>query len=79
MPTSRGFIGLSIEFRTTEDGPGFMVTDAGERQTWKKFPEAVLLSRTEVVGTPLATTAFEILDAIWLQDDRLRELRGSAA
>jgi hypothetical protein len=62
------------------DEPGFMVIDASQRQTWSGFPTPVrLLSREEVITTPLAEIVYAIIDAIWLQDPRLRELQGDAA
>jgi hypothetical protein len=35
------------------------------------------LAREEVIGTNLAQKAFDIVDAIWLQDDRILEIVGS--
>jgi hypothetical protein len=32
------------------------------------------LRREEVIGTPLATNASALFDAVWLQDDRIAEL-----
>jgi hypothetical protein len=73
-------IAVALEFRVTDEGPGFMVIDASQRQTWDGFPSPVRrLNRDEVVGTRLAGIVFSIVDAIWLQDSRIRELHGDAA
>jgi hypothetical protein len=32
------------------------------------------MSRSEVVDTPLAQAAFDMVDAIWIQDTRIAEL-----
>jgi hypothetical protein len=32
------------------------------------------LARVEVIGTPFASTAFEIVDAVWSQDERILEI-----
>ena len=79
IPKLERLVGVSVEYRLTESGPGFMVIDADGRPVWKRLPEADLLSREDVVGTPLAQRVFDTLDAIWLQDDRLRELHGDVA
>lgn len=34
------------------------------------------LSREDVVGTSLAHVAFDIVDAVWLQDERIAEIVG---
>ncbi|MGQ0799884.1 MAG: hypothetical protein ACT4NL_07200 [Pseudomarimonas sp.] len=54
----------------------FMVIDsrarpAGQSKHIASFP----LTRDEVVGTPLAPYLFGLLDAIWLQDPRIADIR----
>jgi hypothetical protein len=68
---------VSLEFRRTERGPEFMVIDASQRQVGEELAHR-RLSRDEVIGTPLAKLAFDIVDAIWLQDPRIGEIRGAA-
>jgi len=34
------------------------------------------LLRAEVVGTPLASEVFALVDAIWLTDSRIAEVKG---
>jgi hypothetical protein len=36
------------------------------------------LTREEVIGTPTAKIAFDIVDAVWIQDDRIQEIVGGA-
>lgn len=67
-------VGVSLEFRRTERGPEFMVIDASSREKYFGDLAAQILSRTEVIGTPIAQRAFEIVDAIWVQDDRIIEI-----
>jgi hypothetical protein len=69
---------VSLEFRRTEQGPWFMVIDANEREICRNELVGRGLRREEVIGTPLAKRAFDIVDAIWQQDERIREVRGDA-
>jgi hypothetical protein len=45
---------------------------------WQDFSNlaAVVLSRTDVLESRLAKRLHELLDAVWTQDDRIRELTG---
>jgi len=36
------------------------------------------LRREQVIGTPLAKLAFEIIDAVWIQDSRIADIVGGA-
>ncbi len=65
---------VSLEFRRTDHGPAFMVIDAASRDFASKELVGRALARSEVLGTPLATRAFAIVDAIWLQDARIEEI-----
>jgi predicted outer membrane lipoprotein len=51
-----------------------MVIDASSRGKTPDDLASRLLSRQEVIGTPLAPQAFEIVDAIWLGDSRISEI-----
>ena len=63
---------VSLLCRTDRDGgPAFMVIDAQDRPMLDSKLVGLALSRDEVVGTPLATQVFAILEAIWLNDSRL--------
>ena len=70
---------VSLEYRQTETGPWFMVIDAGPREVSRSELVGRSMSREEVIGTPLAKQVFEMIDAIWLNDDRLDEVRVGAA
>jgi len=64
----------SFAYRPSENS--FMVIDsrtrpAGQSNQVASFP----LTRDEIVGTPLARYLFGILDAIWLQDPRITDIR----
>lgn len=63
----------SLELRRLDAGPGFMVIDASGRGDFTGIAASVL-NRADVIGTPLAAQLFELVDAVWLQDDRIREL-----
>ena len=65
---------VALEFRRTEDGPTFMVIDASDRPVSQSELVGEALAREAVIGTPTAKIAFDIVDAIWIQDDRIREI-----
>src|SRR5262245_1130190 len=63
----------TLEFRQLESGPAFMVIDASTRPSFAGIA-ATALNRTDVIDTPLAKRLFELVDCVWLQDERIREL-----
>jgi hypothetical protein len=65
---------IALEFSRTPDGPAFMVVDASTRPVGQSDLVGHALSREKVVGTPLAQVAFEIVDAVWLYDSRIKEI-----
>ena len=67
---------VALEYRRTEQGPAFMVIDATERPIAHNELVGRALRRNEVIGTTLATHAFELVDAIWLKDRRISEVTG---
>ena len=67
----------SLEFRRLDSGPGFMVVDASMRGDYTSIAASVL-NRADVVGTSLAAQLYELVDAVWLQDERIRELTRAA-
>jgi hypothetical protein len=72
-PSSR--VLLSILYRPASDGGSFMIVDAQQRaQQFHTLTNKGML-REEVVGTPLATEAFAMIDAIWLRDPRIHSLK----
>jgi hypothetical protein len=62
---------VSLEHRQQPDGsPALMVIDPADSAAAKSDLAATALSREEVIGTPLAKQVFDIVDAIYSQDDR---------
>ncbi len=72
-------IAASLEYRRTPSGPSFMVIDAGDRDVAQSELVGRALRREDVLGGPIAKQAFEIVDAIWLNDPRISELTADAA
>jgi hypothetical protein len=70
---------VSLEFRRTEQGPSFMVIDSAARPVSSSELVGSILARLDVIGTPLAELAFNIVDAIWLQDERIAEVVGATS
>jgi hypothetical protein len=69
---------VAVAFRWMSSGPQFMIIDAQERPVAKSGSLAASAKRRdEVIGTPLASNLFAMLDAILLGDDRISELRGT--
>ncbi|KQY64915.1 MULTISPECIES: hypothetical protein [unclassified Brevundimonas] len=68
-------IAVSLEYRQMASGPGFTIIDAPDRAFSMSPVVGEALSRSDVVGTKLADEVFAIIDAIWLQDERIRDLR----
>ncbi|HUO80024.1 MAG TPA: hypothetical protein VMU00_07760 [Steroidobacteraceae bacterium] len=67
-------IGVSLVYR--RDVGAFTVIDAAERpfaEAQRLFSRA--LGREEVVTTPIAASVYRLVDAIWLGDSRIGELR----
>ena len=71
---------VAVAFRWMSNGPEFMVIDAEGRPAAKAGALADrALRRDQVIGTPLAAEVFAMLDAIWLNDQRIGELTRPAA
>lgn len=62
----------SVRYDRLEAHGSFMVQDATDNMLTLA---AHKLARADVIGTPLAPLIFSMLDAIWLGDNRLVELR----
>jgi hypothetical protein len=54
-----------------------MVIDSGGRPFASSELAGKSLAREDVVGTPLAQLAFDVVDAVWLQDERIAEIVGN--
>ncbi len=62
---------VSMLHREQQDGgPALMVIDAADRPVVKGELARTALARIDVVGTPLATQVFALVDAIYEQDGR---------
>jgi hypothetical protein len=64
---------VALRYRCDAEATGFMVVDA---QTAVASHPLVgrALTREEVIGTPLAQEMFDVIDFIWLYDDRILEI-----
>jgi hypothetical protein len=67
---------ISMLCSENEDGRSVMVIDAADAARDLSDLAASALKRDEVIGTPLAEQLFAIVDAIFLQDDRLPTATG---
>jgi hypothetical protein len=76
--TSSERVAVSVLFRHTDTGPWFMVIDSADRAVAKNELVGKALARDEVIGTPLAPRVFDMLDAIWADDNRLAEVKSGA-
>ena len=66
---------IAMEYRISDTGPWFSVIDAERRPVSESDLVGRALGRDEVIGAPVAKTAFAIVDALWVQDTRLAELQ----
>jgi hypothetical protein len=66
---------VSLEFRKLESGPAFMVIDATMRPTSSSTLISEALNRDAVVGTVIASEAYRVCDAVYLEEPRLDWLR----
>ena len=66
---------VSALYRPTRGGGSFMVVDAESRFARKSELCGRAMRRAEVVGTPLAPEVFSLLDAVWLDDSRVAEVK----
>jgi len=48
-----------------------MVIDASDRKIAESDLAQSAMRREQIIGTPVADQLFALVDAIWLQDDRL--------
>lgn len=66
---------ISLEFRKLESGPAFRVIDATIRPTASSSLISEALSRDAVIGAAIASEAYRICDAVYLEEPRLEWLR----
>jgi len=66
---------ISLVYDSGQDGGGFTVIDSEARPANSRELCGRALKREEVIGTPFAQEAFQLVDAIWLHDPRIDEVR----
>ena len=64
----------ALDYRIVEASPQFMVVDAHNRLTSGADLFRSALNRSDVIGTPLASQVFALVDAVYMGDSRLDEL-----
>ena len=72
-------VAVSVQYRILDSGPAFMIIDATDRPISRSPLVGESLTRGGVLGTPLAKEVFAIVDAVWLQDERIRDLHPANA
>jgi hypothetical protein len=65
---------VALRYRADAKATGFVVEDAGETRIASHPLLGRPLPREEVIDTPLAQEVFDIVDFIWLHDDRITEI-----
>ena len=66
---------VSMEYRVVDQQGSFMVIDASTRPVAQSELTGEALSREEVIGEPIAAIAFAVADAIFVNDERIEEIR----
>lgn len=66
---------VALLYRTDVDQPGFMIIDAATRPASDGSLSATALSRDELVNSTLKAPVFAMIDAIFLQEERIEEIR----
>jgi len=66
---------VSLEYRIFDGQGSFMVIDASARDVGSSELVSEVLSREQVIGKPIADVAFAVVDAVFIKDKRLEEIR----
>jgi len=66
---------VALDYRIVEGSPQFMVVDAQGRLASDGKLANSALKQSEIIGTPLAPQVFALIDAIYMGDPRLDEIR----
>ena len=69
--------GVSLVYRAETERSGFMLLDARDR--WSEHRAGIAsttLARTDIEATPVADEVYAIVDAVWMRDGRIDEIRG---
>lgn len=70
---------MALELRWTDQGPQFMVQDSQPAPGHTDELVGRHLRRDEVIGTPLASRVFSLVDQVWAGDGRIREVTEAGA
>jgi hypothetical protein len=62
---------VSLAFRQRQNGPSFVVINAGDRPVGVSDLVGEALDRERVVRMPIAQTVFRLCDTIFLEDHRI--------
>ncbi|NPC59397.1 hypothetical protein [Caenimonas soli] len=68
-------LAISLLYHPAQGGGSFMVIDGEGRRTDDRFLCGRALKREDVVGTPLAQEVFALVDAVWLTEPRICEVK----
>lgn len=68
-------LAVSLLYRPAQAGGSFMVIDGEGRRTDDRSLCGRALKRVEVIGTPLAQEIFALVDAVWLTEPRIGEVK----
>lgn len=66
---------VSLLYRPSRDGGSFMVIDGQGRRPDDRSICGRAMKRDEVIGTPLAEHVFGLVDALWMTEPHLEEVR----
>src|SRR5262245_8198444 len=66
---------VALDHRIIEASPQFMIVDTQDRLPSADDLVSSALKRSEVIDTPLAPQVFALVNAIWIDDPRLTEIR----
>lgn len=66
---------VSLLYRPSPRGGSFMVASGKGRRADDRSLCGRALDRTDVIGTPLATEVFSLVDSLWLTEPRIEEIR----
>ena len=68
---------VALHFFVEPDRSGFSVVDADKTDISLHPLVGRALARADVIDTPLAQAVFDLIDAIWLEDGNIVEVRDS--
>lgn len=72
--TAADRVAVALDLRFSERGPEFMVVDAEPRGMAREGVAESALNRSQVIGTKVADAVFGMVDAVWVEDARIKEL-----